>query len=231
MSPLIGILFLFAVVAVCYGIYRLVRRLVRGTPSSKAPMKPENTPANPDAIGENQMVVGTVGGFQVRNEPYGQASKTVWTFRIERFDAEGNRLPPVPVEMKATKLSGFVTDGDRVSVNISGWKPGKLLSPKSFYNETTQSEVKVEGCFIATAAFGDANDNYVQSLRSYRDASLYRSAIGRSFVSFYYIVSPAFASLIARSELAKRTTRVFLKLVIGMLIEPQSPTPKGASHD
>lgn len=231
MAPLTLIL----AVAVCYGIYRLVRRLARRPASSNIPTQPAVAAAGLDSSQDKNIVVGTVGGFQSRTEPSGNWSKTVWTFRIERFDAEGNRLPPIPVEMKAYKISGFVTDGDRVSVKISGWKAGKLLSPKSFYNETTQSAVTEKksktGCFIATAAFGGVNNNSVQLLRSYRDASMSRSALGRCFISFYYIVSPTLASFIARSELAKRIARVFLTLVIRMLIEPQSPTSKDVSRD
>jgi hypothetical protein len=99
----------------------------------------------------SRTIKGTVGGFQSRTEqsrgrggPQGPQTKIIWTFRIERFDAEGNRQPPVPVQMAARSFDGFVTDGDRVSVYVGSWKPGRILKPKSLYNEGTQSVVKTK---------------------------------------------------------------------------------------
>src|SRR5262245_31887890 len=87
-------------------------------------------------------VVGTVGGFQARTESGGQFQNQVWTFRVERFDAEGNRLQPIPVEIRFREIRGFISEGDRVRIPIGRWRPGELLSPSRFFNETTRSEVK-----------------------------------------------------------------------------------------
>jgi hypothetical protein len=49
----------------------------------------------------------------------------VWHFRIERHDASGNRLAPVPVEMRGLSFSGTVSNGDEVRVN-GRWRKGTL---------------------------------------------------------------------------------------------------------
>ena len=97
----------------------------------------------------SRTIEGTVGGFQSRTEQNFNTGRTkiIWTFRIERFDAEGNRQLPVPVQMKARSFDGFVTDGDRVRVDVGSWKPGRILKPTSLYNEETQSVVKTKSVF------------------------------------------------------------------------------------
>ena len=134
---------------------------------------------------------------------------------MERIDADGNTLQPVPVEIKAASFHGFVTEGDRVRIPVGSWRPGKILAPKQFYNETTQSEVKAKSqCYIATAAFDDPDDRYVEVLRNFRDGQLENTAAGRSFIAFYYQVSPPLARIIAKSELARLGTRWLLKCFI-----------------
>ncbi|MCX5808731.1 MAG: metallophosphoesterase, partial [Proteobacteria bacterium] len=55
------------------------------------------------------------------------------------------------------------------------------------------------GCFIATAAYGSYLHPYVQILREFRDAFLAVNSMGRSFVEWYYRVSPSIADIIRTS--------------------------------
>lgn len=64
-----------------------------------------------------------------------------------------------------------------------------------------------EGCFIATACYGDYNAHEVLILRHYRDNILNKSFGGRIFIGFYYIISPFFASLIRKSDRLKNIIR------------------------
>jgi hypothetical protein len=84
---------------------------------------------------------GEVRGFQTRSEPYGNQTITVWTFRIERVDPEGNRLPPVPVQMRSRYFDGFINEGDQVELKDK-WKEGHIVEPKELYNLSTNSIVK-----------------------------------------------------------------------------------------
>jgi hypothetical protein len=47
-----------------------------------------------------------------------------------------------------------------------------------------------KGCYIATACYGDYNCSSVLTLRNYRDRTLSKYLIGRTFIRCYYILSP-----------------------------------------
>ena len=66
---------------------------------------------------------------------------------------------------------------------------------------------KTEGCFIATACFGNYESEEVIEFRTYRDNILLKSKIGRLLVSTYYFISPPIASLISKSDISKRVIR------------------------
>jgi hypothetical protein len=74
----------------------------------------------------------------------------------------------------------------------------------------TRDNAKKEGCFIATACYGSYDAPEVRLLRQYRDVVLQRRRAGRMFVRLYYAISPFFARLIARRELAKGVVRALL---------------------
>ena len=89
-------------------------------------------------------VTGDVSHFQMRTELYGDSSSAqIWVFRLERFDDEGNRLPPIPVEMRGLTAQGMISDGDKVEVHGS-WREGVLVAQKA-RNLTTQSTVEFQG--------------------------------------------------------------------------------------
>lgn len=66
----------------------------------------------------------------------------VWTLRIERHDAGGNRLATVPVEMRGFSFSGALSNGDEVRLR-GKWKRGTLHA-ETLDNLTTGAFVKVE---------------------------------------------------------------------------------------
>jgi hypothetical protein len=91
---------------------------------------------------------GTVRGFQARTETtYSLLQKqvwnlNVWTFRIERRDSHGNRLQPVPAEMRGYWFSGFLNEGDEVEVYCPDWREGATIHPTRLRNLTTRSIVR-----------------------------------------------------------------------------------------
>lgn len=69
-----------------------------------------------------------------------EGDRMVLSFRMERYDPAGNRLTPVPVEMRARKFAGAPpSDGDLVDVEAR-WKKGRPLRPKRFHNLTTNCD-------------------------------------------------------------------------------------------
>ncbi len=86
---------------------------------------------------------GEVRGFQERaQDSRGGRRIFVWNFRIERYQ-DGQRLPPIPVEMTGKRFHGFVKDGDNVEVS-GKWQPGKLMKVKKIYNWTNGMKVRVK---------------------------------------------------------------------------------------
>ena len=69
------------------------------------------------------------------------------------------------------------------------------------------------GCFIATAAFGSADETPVLTLRTYRDAFLLERSWGRAFVRAYYTVSPPLARIIEGNPVLRAFVRMLLKPV------------------
>ena len=65
----------------------------------------------------------------------------VWSFRVERYDASGNRLQPVPVEMKGERFDGSISEGDWVELP-GDWKPGQVVNPSQVKNLTTGATVR-----------------------------------------------------------------------------------------
>jgi hypothetical protein len=70
------------------------------------------------------------------------------------------------------------------------------------------------GCFIATAAYGTSTAHEINVLRSFRDNVLMKESAGRSFISFYYTVSPTIAKMISKSGALRLATRVLLVPII-----------------
>jgi Double zinc ribbon len=120
-------------------------------PSPREPSKPTDTPitvvAQPHQKSVRYAIVGEVRGFQARQETHTDAftNKTtntiIWTFRLERYDKTGNRLQPVPVEMRGRSFEGFINDGDLIGVP-GKWKEGRTVRPDCVSNLTNGAMVQ-----------------------------------------------------------------------------------------
>lgn len=86
-------------------------------------------------------------------------AERVWSFRIERYDPSGDRLAPVPVEMRGTSFSGTVSNGDEVRVN-GRWSQGTLriheldnLTTGAKIHSNSHPVLQVVACSVIAIAF------------------------------------------------------------------------------
>ncbi|MDH4275362.1 MAG: DUF11 domain-containing protein, partial [Gammaproteobacteria bacterium] len=82
------------------------------------------------------------------------------------------------------------------------------------------TDVKREGCFIATVAYGSYLTPQVQELRVFRDSVLMTNAVGRWLVDRYYQFSPSAAQWIQGRPWARTTTRVLLTPTVYAILHP-----------
>lgn len=76
-----------------------------------------------------------------------------------------------------------------------------------------------EGCYIATAVYGSYDCTQVRILRKYRDNILSVTVFGRTFIKFYYCVSPW---LVAHFQDKKWFTRFFRKRLDNLITKLKS---------
>lgn len=82
-------------------------------------------------------LVGEVRGLRDRSEPGpGDESWTVLSFRLERYDDAGNRLTPVPVELRGTRFTGALSEGDWVEVDSRG-RHEECVRVRAVFDATT----------------------------------------------------------------------------------------------
>jgi len=116
----------------------------RATPAGAATRgRPRSAPS------EGTRFTGVVRDLRHRDRDDAGTEMTVLDFRIERHDASGNRLAPVPVQMRGQSFSGAVNNGDEIRVNRGKWRDG-TLRVKDLDNLSTGAEVRTKG----SGAFG-----------------------------------------------------------------------------
>jgi hypothetical protein len=114
----------------------------------------------------------------------------------------------LPVLAQRTYTIGARAEGD--CGTLSELRTVTLATPR-------QKFTTVDGCFIATAAFGSSLEQNVHTLRTFRDRRLLPDPLGRAAVHLYYAASPPLARAIARSPSARGATRAVLEPVITLL--------------
>jgi len=89
------------------------------------------------AVQPSGEIEGRVVGFTERKE----AAWTVWSFRVESVDDEGNVRHRVPVEMRAIGFEGNIANGDTVEADGEWGATGASFKPAYLYNRSTRTPV------------------------------------------------------------------------------------------
>jgi len=75
-------------------------------------------------------------------------------------------------------------------------------------------ETQILACFIATAAYGSAMHEDVDTLRDFRDQHLITNSLGGKFVELYYRYSPPAAEFISDKPALRAVMRFLLKPLV-----------------
>jgi hypothetical protein len=117
---------------------------------------------------------------------------------------------PMTIVTSTGTLVIVSNDPDESPFNISIAGAGVAPSGSAVSSSISSSSGGGGGCFIATAAYGSYMAKDVMVLRRFRDKYLITNYPGRVFVKLYYTYSPPIAAHIARHEILRIGTRIFL---------------------
>lgn len=79
------------------------------------------------------------------------------------------------------------------------------------------------GCFIATAAYGSYEHQYLHVLRDFRDDYLLPTEAGKAFVDYYYATSPELVNVMNEHDWMKPLVRMLLLPLIALAALLQAP--------
>lgn len=105
------------------------------------------------------------------------------------------------IQAQRTFTIGVRTIG--VCMKTSELRTVQVVTPR-------QNFATIQGCFVATAAFGSPMQREVALLRGFRDRMLTPHPVGRALVSLYYAASPPLARALARSDGLRAGVRALL---------------------
>lgn len=118
-----------------------------------------------------------------------------------------------------------------VLINISPARDDEVFIINASINEILPSSLTTAlttgsgggggGCFIATAAYGSYLSRNVQVLSRFRDSYLLTNPLGKTFVRFYYKVSPPLANYIRDNMVLRIMTRIALTPVVFTVMYPK----------
>ncbi len=106
----------------------------------------------------------------------------------ERLNSQGKSVINVTVGPIKSRMAGMtwsnsvtiVWEANEDDPIFKSWKAAQV-------SDTPSSS---QGCYIATAVYGNYNSTQVNILRCYRDTVLQKKWYGRIFIRYYYVVSP-----------------------------------------
>lgn len=87
---------------------------------------------------------GEVEGFRERTETVRGQQRYIWSFRLLRFDSQGNRLHPLTVEMSGRSIKGGLREGDRVRLPMDPPARGSVQVSR-LENLTDRTAVRAVG--------------------------------------------------------------------------------------
>ncbi len=155
---------------------------------------------------------GTAAGYEIRYRANDQMTPDNFA------DSMPASVPVIPAPAGTTQT--FELDGllplTTYWIGIRAYDGCHNMSDIAIVQLTTtdRQSGEVNACFIATAAYGSAMANDVESLRRFRDVFLKSNALGELAVETYYTFGPPVAGVVGESELLRATARTALAPIV-----------------
>jgi len=100
-------------------------------------------------------------------------------------------------------------DDDDTDMPPDDHDPDEDIAPDP-HERDDRSDTSGGSCFVATAAYGDAQHPDVVALRAFRDTHLVRYRFGRAFIRLYWIIGPRLAAVTQPDQIHARLARFVL---------------------
>jgi hypothetical protein len=94
---------------------------------------------------------------------------------------------------------------------------GGRITPQQGQGGTPQQKAGGGMCFVATAAFGDADHPDVSFLRRFRDETLSRHKVGRGFIATYARIGPGLARIVMKWSTLRLVSRAVVAAIVAGL--------------
>lgn len=152
-------------------------------------------------------------GYDVRYAPVA-ASSTIDPAAFPSWTPGGTVVAAQPDSTSSLTLTGLIPQTDyAVGIKAQGRCGTSQVSFQRFSTPAIPF-AHIEGCFIATAAFGSELAPEVALLRRLRDIAVAQSPVAQALVDAYYRSSPPLANLVARSQSTRAAIRFLLRAAI-----------------
>ena len=140
---------------------------------------------------------------------------------MQKAGDEALRLESKQHELNIEYVHAKKTVEDHVDTFNMLEKSGRLTTQKVTTDvKSGNSTMRIESksgakCFVATAAYQDEHHPDVNYLRVFRDETLSKSAVGRSFIDWYWHTGPKLANFVED----KPIMRSLAKFSIGIIVK------------
>lgn len=146
--------------------------------------------------------------FENDNENFNKAINNLNRSKIYEVKNSLNKFYRYP-NIKE-EYSKFISEVEKI-VNPNS---SNGYSSNNNQNYSSSNNTKKEGCYIATAVYGNYDADEVLILRKFRDKFLRKYFLGRNFIKLYYAISPTLAKkLKSEYTITKLTKKILDKFV------------------
>lgn len=160
----------------------------------------------------NNLKKGIGGGgllFQEATKLIGKASEKARGLKTQMLNGQSFRLKFLNEDKEKEYID--------VYTNKENSEFLELFLKVNFDKELTETaKSQKEGCFIATACYGNYNSPEVLEFRKFRDNILIKSLVGKYFIKVYYRISPKLVKLIGTEN---DLTENIKKLILNPLLK------------